>query len=79
MTTLAPSRARRRAVALPMPLEAPVMRATFPARDMVVMFVGDAVGEWLSWGTWIVVAVAVVLLNGTYWPPPQEVEVNEVG
>ena len=42
---LAPSLARRRAVALPMPLEAPVMRATFPARDMVLMFVGAAGAE----------------------------------
>lgn len=40
MTMLAPSLARRRAVALPMPLEAPVIRATFPANDMALGFVG---------------------------------------
>lgn len=37
MTILAPSRARRMAVALPIPLEPPVMRATLPARGREVV------------------------------------------
>jgi hypothetical protein len=40
MTTFAPRDASSSAVAAPMPLEAPVMRATLPARGVVEAMLG---------------------------------------
>jgi hypothetical protein len=42
MATSAPASANARAVALPIPDEAPVTKATFPCRIMVVLHVGQA-------------------------------------
>jgi hypothetical protein len=69
MTTVAPRRAKAIAVALPIPLEAPVIMATLPRRD------GEAAEEDMLSGR------DGVLLTGVeaWWFGGDEIESAEVG